>query len=267
MNAKILEVRPDRVRAAVDAGHGAGGRRLPGRVHRPRRDLPRPGRLRHHGRGTGRGARRRCLRALHRRVGRVHHRPPGRARRPQDGPHLVRRAARDDRDRLPQAGDALGRVRPHARGAQLHVRSAFTWEPGTWVTEEEPDMEERDHLGRSTHDTSEAKVTITGVPDRPGIAASAVPGASPIADVNVDMIVQNVSERRGHRHLVHRARRGPRQRASRRSRSSRPRSAPPASPPTRASPGSARRRRHEVQPGRGGHHVRDPGGRTASTSR
>ena len=43
------------------------------------------------------------------------------------------------------------------------------------------------------HDTSEAKVTISGVPDRPGIAARVF---RPLADagVNIDMIVQNVSE-------------------------------------------------------------------------
>ena len=52
----------------------------------------------------------------------------------------------------------------------LHVRSSFTWEPGTWVTEEDASMEDPIISG-VTHDTSEAKVTVTGVPDRPGIAA------------------------------------------------------------------------------------------------
>ena len=56
------------------------------------------------------------------------------------------------------------------------------------------------------HDTSEAKVTVAGVPDQPGIAGRAVPRASPTRDVNVDMIVQNMSERRHDRHLLHRAR-------------------------------------------------------------
>ncbi len=55
-----------------------------------------------------------------------------------------------------------------------------------------------------THDTSEAKVTVTGVPDRPGIAARLFRA---LADrsVNVDMIVQNTSLARHHRHLLHRA--------------------------------------------------------------
>jgi aspartate kinase len=73
----------------------------------------------------------------------------------------------------------------------IHVRSAFTWEPGTWVTEEESTMEDAIISG-VTHDTSEAKVTVEGVPDQPGIAAhvfKSLAGES----VNVDMIVQNVS--------------------------------------------------------------------------
>ncbi len=74
---------------------------------------------------------------------------------------------------------------------QLHVRSSFTWEVGTWVTEE--DSMEQAIISAVVDDDSEAKVTITGVPDRPGIAASLF---RTLADsgVNVDMIVQNVSE-------------------------------------------------------------------------
>jgi aspartate kinase len=73
----------------------------------------------------------------------------------------------------------------------LHVRSSFTWEPGTWVVEEEPSMEQA-VVTAVTHDTSEAKVTVTGVPDKPGIAARLFRA---LADghVNVDTIVQNVS--------------------------------------------------------------------------
>jgi aspartate kinase len=73
----------------------------------------------------------------------------------------------------------------------LHVRSSFTWAPGTWVVEEVPMLEEAIISG-VTHDVSEAKVTIEQVPDRPGVAASVFRA---LADdgVNVDMIVQNVS--------------------------------------------------------------------------
>ncbi len=75
---------------------------------------------------------------------------------------------------------------------KLHVRSAFTWEPGTWVTEEEPSMEHA-IVSAVTHDVSEAKVTVSGVPDRPGVAARLFRELADV-DVNVDMIVQNVSD-------------------------------------------------------------------------
>ena len=74
---------------------------------------------------------------------------------------------------------AAGCPKPAMRGAQfarqlacagLHVRSSFTWEPGTWVVEEDPSMEQA-IVSAVVHDTSEAKVTLAGVPDKPGIAA------------------------------------------------------------------------------------------------
>ena len=78
-------------------------------------------------------------------------------------------------------------------GVRLHIRSAFTWEPGTWVQEEDLSMEQA-IVSAVVHDTSEAKVTVSGVPDQPGIAARLF---RLLADrkVNVDMIVQNISER------------------------------------------------------------------------
>jgi aspartate kinase len=73
----------------------------------------------------------------------------------------------------------------------IHVRSAFTWEPGTWVTDQEQNMEEPIISGVVT-DTSESKVTIVAVPDQPGIAAALFEPLA-AANVNVDMIVQNTS--------------------------------------------------------------------------
>jgi aspartate kinase len=77
-------------------------------------------------------------------------------------------------------------------GVLVHVRSSFSDEDGTWVREEDERMEQAIISGIA-HDTSEAKVTILGVPDRPGIAARVF---GPLADdgVNVDMIVQNASK-------------------------------------------------------------------------
>ena len=75
----------------------------------------------------------------------------------------------------------------------LHVRSSFGDGAGTWIGEEDERMLEKAIISGVTHDTAEAKVTIIGVPDRPGIAARVF---RPLADagVNIDMIVQNVSE-------------------------------------------------------------------------
>jgi aspartate kinase len=76
-------------------------------------------------------------------------------------------------------------------GVPIHVRSSFSWEPGTWVREEE--SMEQPIISAVTHDTSEAKVTVTRVPDKPGIAARLFRSLAD-ANVNLDMIVQNVSQ-------------------------------------------------------------------------
>jgi aspartate kinase len=76
-------------------------------------------------------------------------------------------------------------------GIPLHVRSSFTGASGTWVREEDERMEKAIISG-VPHDTSEAKVTIVRVPDRPGIAARIMRGVAEHG-INVDMIVQNVS--------------------------------------------------------------------------
>src|SRR5262249_15339020 len=76
-------------------------------------------------------------------------------------------------------------------GVPVHVRSSFTWEPGTLVVEEGATMEEAVISG-VTHDTSDGKITIAQVADRPGVAASLFRALAE-ESVNVDMIVQNVS--------------------------------------------------------------------------
>jgi len=77
----------------------------------------------------------------------------------------------------------------------VHVRSSFSDKPGTWVKElnyEESGMEQPLITGIA-HDRSEAKITIVGVPDRVGEAADIFTVVAD-ADINIDMIVQNVSK-------------------------------------------------------------------------
>ena len=78
-------------------------------------------------------------------------------------------------------------------GVTLHVRSSFTEESGTWVgSPEEGKNVEEPIIAGVAGDTSEAKITVVGVPDIPGKAAeifTIVAGAG----ANIDMIVQNVS--------------------------------------------------------------------------
>jgi aspartate kinase len=74
----------------------------------------------------------------------------------------------------------------------FEVRSSFHDHPGTIVKEATKDMEEVVVRG-VTLDRDQAKLTILGVPDRPGIAAQIFTALAE-ADVNVDMIVQNVSQ-------------------------------------------------------------------------
>jgi aspartate kinase len=76
----------------------------------------------------------------------------------------------------------------------IHVRSSFTPNEGTWVVENHPDggTMEQAIISGVAHDKSEAKVTIVGVPDRTGVAARIFQAVAD-NDINVDMIVQNVS--------------------------------------------------------------------------
>ena len=77
----------------------------------------------------------------------------------------------------------------------IHVRSSFSHHEGTWVTDKPhqgDDNVEDPIIAGDAHDRSEAKVTVVGVKDKPGVAAeifTEVAGAA----INVDMIVQNVS--------------------------------------------------------------------------
>jgi aspartate kinase len=77
----------------------------------------------------------------------------------------------------------------------IHVRSSFSHKVGTIVTDQpgpEGDAVEAPIIAGVAHDRSEAKVTVVGVPDRTGMAAQIFEAVT-LAQINIDMIVQNVS--------------------------------------------------------------------------
>ncbi|WP_329021627.1 aspartate kinase [Streptomyces sp. NBC_00690] len=76
----------------------------------------------------------------------------------------------------------------------IHVRSSFSGLRGTWVSNEPQGDQQVEHaiISGVAHDVSEAKVTVVGVPDKPGEAA-AIFRTIANAEINIDMVVQNVS--------------------------------------------------------------------------
>lgn len=114
-------------------------------------------------------------------------------------PRLVAAARKLDEisyeEMLEYAGAGAGVLMPRSveyalrHDIPIHVRSSFHDGVGTWVKEET--MEEPAVRGVA-HDDAETKLTIHGVPDRPGVAAALFEEIA-AAGVNVDMIIQNVS--------------------------------------------------------------------------
>ena len=189
-NAKILELRPDRIRAALDAG------RVP--VVGGSQGVSTDDNVTFLGRGGSDTTAVALAHALDADACELYTDVPGVF---STDPRLMpeaRRIARISFDELLEM-TATGCPKPAMRsvelartyGVKLHVRSAFSWIPGTWVTEEGP--MEGALISAVTHDTSEAKMTVSGVVDRPGVAALLFRTLAD-ADVNVDMIVQNASE-------------------------------------------------------------------------
>ena len=76
----------------------------------------------------------------------------------------------------------------------IHVRSSFSNLEGTWVVSDQPEggNMEQAIISGIAHDKTEAKITIVGVPDRSGVAARIFQSIAD-SDINIDMIVQNVS--------------------------------------------------------------------------
>ncbi|MFC0601875.1 aspartate kinase [Streptomyces palmae] len=119
-------------------------------------------------------------------------------------PRVVRKARKIDwissEDMLELASSGskvlLHRCVEYARryNIPIHVRSSFSGLRGTWVSNEpQGDQKvEQALISGVAHDTSEAKITVVGVPDKPGEAAAIFRTVSD-AEINIDMVVQNVS--------------------------------------------------------------------------
>ena len=88
-------------------------------------------------------------------------------------------------------------------GMPIHVRSSFSSKEGTWVTlaaDPDPDREETEMdqpiITGVAHDRSEATITVSGIPDKVGVAASIFRTVA-LASINIDMIVQSTSRTTG----------------------------------------------------------------------
>jgi aspartate kinase len=79
-----------------------------------------------------------------------------------------------------------------ANGMELHVRSSFARQPGTIICSETAIMEDRNRVRGIAHEEHVARLSVVGVPDRPGIAAAIF---TPLAeaDIAADVIVQTAS--------------------------------------------------------------------------
>ena len=149
----------------------------------------------HHGGGPRRRARRRGLRDLHRRRGVF-------SADPRIVPEARKLPVLTFEEMLEMSASGAGvlqlRSVEYARnhGVSIHCRSSFDDGPGTVVQDEEQTME-RPLVTAVTHSTAEARITLTGLPDEPGIAGRVLTALAE-ANINVDMIIQNEPQSEGH---------------------------------------------------------------------
>ena len=189
--ARILDITPERVREALDEGHVVIVAGFQG-VSRETRDITTLGRG---GSDTTAVAMAAALHAdvceIYTDVDGVYTADP----RIVPGAGKLDRLSYEEMLELAAQGAKVLQVRSvefgRNHGVRIHVRSSFNDHQGTWVVPREEMMEDAIISGVA-HDTSEAKVTVVGVPDSPGVAASLFTALAE-ANVNVDMIVQNIS--------------------------------------------------------------------------
>ncbi len=193
--AKIIDITPGRIESAIAEGAHRHRRRLPGRLGRDQgHHHARARSVGHHGGRSGGSARRRRVRDLHRRRRHLHGRPrivPAARRIPQ--------ITYEEMLEMCASGAKVLHLRcvEYARrhGMPIHVRSSFSQKAGTWVKDSLEDQEnsmEQAIISGVAHDRSEAKITIVGVPDKVGEAARLFEALA-AAEINIDMIVQNIS--------------------------------------------------------------------------
>lgn len=189
--ARILAVTPERVRDALDAGHVVIVAGFQG-VSRDTHDITTLGRG---GSDTTAVALAAALEAqaceIYTDVDGVYTADP----RIVPAARKLKRLAYEEMLELAAQGAKVLQVRSveygRNHGVRIHVRSSFNSSEGTWIVPQE-DMVEDAIISGVAHDTSEAKVTVVGVPDRPGVAAGMFTALA-AANINVDMIVQNIS--------------------------------------------------------------------------
>jgi aspartate kinase len=189
-NAKIIDIRPSRIRGALDEGHVVIVAGFQGISQRPVLDITTLGRG---GSDTTAVALAAALGAeaceIYTDVEGVFTADP----RVVPGARKLHAVTYEEMLELAASGAQVLQLRSveYARrhGVKVHVRSSFMEAPGTWIIEEDARMEQALISGVAA-DASEAKLTILGVPDRPGVAARIF---SAVADegASVDMIVQN----------------------------------------------------------------------------
>lgn len=81
-------------------------------------------------------------------------------------------------------------------GVEIHVRSAFHPQGGTWVVSKEKLMLEKAFVSSLALDKSEVRLTVVGVPDQPGVAAKVLTALA-ASDIPVDMIIQSAPSQAG----------------------------------------------------------------------
>ena len=81
-------------------------------------------------------------------------------------------------------------------GVEIHVRSAFHPQGGTWVVSKEKHMLEKAFVSSLALDRTEVRLTVVGVPDQPGVAARVLTALA-ATDIPVDMIIQSAPSQTG----------------------------------------------------------------------